>query len=75
MAYRNGSNLKQVLEACQMAFNGRSVKDIAGELGVPERKVYAWRKTEEYKQFELELVSAYKRQLETEAISAAAEAS
>ena len=53
---------KHLLLACQMSFEGKANKDIAAELGFTESTVSNWRKQELWKEFEAELVKAYKEQ-------------
>ena len=53
---------KQLLIACQMSFEGKSNRDIASELGFTEATVSNWRKLEIWKEFEAELIKAYKQQ-------------
>ena len=60
---------KQLLIACQMSFEGKSNREIASKLGFSEATVSNWRKLEIWKEFEAELIDAYKQQalsLETE---------
>lgn len=54
---------KQVLIACQMSFEGKGNREIAHELGFSEATVSTWRKLEIWKEFESELVDAYKQQV------------
>ena len=54
---------KQVLIACQMSFEGKANREIAHELGFSEATVSNWRKLEIWKEFEAELVDAYKQQV------------
>ena len=54
---------KQVLIACQMSFEGKGNREIAKELGFSEATVSNWRKLEIWKEFESELVDAYKQQV------------
>ena len=53
---------KQLLLACQMSFEGKSNREIAIELGFTEATVSSWRKLEIWKDFEAELIKAYKEQ-------------
>ena len=53
---------KQLLIACQMSFEGKSNREIASELGFTETTVSNWRKLEIWKEFEAELIDAYKQQ-------------
>ena len=53
---------KQLLMACQMSFEGKSNREIANELGFTEATVSSWRKSEIWKDFEAELIKAYKEQ-------------
>ncbi len=53
---------KQLLIACQMSFDGKSNREIATELGFSEATVSNWRKLEIWKEFETELIKAYKEQ-------------
>ena len=53
---------KQLLMACQMSFEGKSNREIARELGFTEATVSSWRKSEIWKDFEAELIKAYKEQ-------------
>ena len=53
---------KQLLIACQMSFEGKSNREIASELGFTEATVSNWRKLEIWKEFEAELIDAYKQQ-------------
>ena len=53
---------KQLLTACQMSFDGKSNREIASELGFTETTVSNWRKLEIWKEFEAELIDAYKQQ-------------
>ena len=53
---------KQLLMACQMSFDGKSNREIANELGFTEATVSGWRKSEIWKDFEAELIKAYKEQ-------------
>ena len=53
---------KQLLMACQMSFEGKSNREIANELGFSEATVSNWRKLQIWKEFEAELVDAYKQQ-------------
>ena len=53
---------KQLLMACQMSFDGKSNREIASELGFTEATVSNWRKLELWKEFEAELIDAYKQQ-------------
>ena len=53
---------KQLLIACQMSFEGKSNREIASELGFTEATVSNWRKLELWKEFEAELIDAYKKQ-------------
>ncbi len=53
---------KQLLIACQMSFDGKSNREIATELGFSEATVSNWRKLEIWKEFETELIDAYKQQ-------------
>ena len=54
---------KQLLIACQMSFEGKSNREIAKELGFTEATVSNWRKLELWKEFEAELIDAYKKQV------------
>ena len=54
---------KQLLIACQMSFEGKSNREIASELGFSEATVSNWRKLEIWKEFEAELIDAYKQQV------------
>ena len=54
---------KQLLIACQMSFEGKSNREIATELGFTEATVSNWRKLEIWKEFEVELIDAYKKQV------------
>ncbi len=53
---------KQVLMACQMSFEGKGNREIASKLGFTEATVSTWRKLELWKEFEAELIKAYKEQ-------------
>ena len=53
---------KQLLIACQMSFEGKSNREIAEALGFTEATVSNWRKLEVWKEFEAELIDAYKQQ-------------
>ena len=53
---------KQLLIACQMSFDGKGNREIANELGFTETTVSNWRKLEIWKEFEAELIDAYKQQ-------------
>ena len=53
---------KQLLIACQMSFEGKSNREIASRLGFTEATVSNWRKLEVWKEFEAELIDAYKQQ-------------
>ena len=53
---------KQLLIACQMSFEGKSNREIAGALGFTETTVSNWRKLEIWQEFEAELIDAYKQQ-------------
>ena len=53
---------KQLLIACQMSFEGKSNREIANTLGFTETTVSNWRKLEVWKEFEAELIDAYKQQ-------------
>lgn len=58
---------KQLLDACRMSFEGVSNSEIAVKYDVNEATVSNWRKLELWKEFEGELVKAYKQQvLETD---------
>ena len=52
---------KQLLIACRMSFDGKSNREIASELGFTEATVSNWRKLEIWKEFETELIDAYKQ--------------
>lgn len=54
---------KQILIACQMAFDGKGNREIAAELGFTETTVSNWRKSEIWQEFEAELIDAYKQQV------------
>ena len=54
---------KQLLIACQMSFEGKGNREIANELGFTETTVSNWRKLEVWKEFEAELIDAYKQQV------------
>lgn len=54
---------KQILIACQMAFDGASNKEIAKKLGFTAATIANWRKLELWKEFDAELVEAYKQEL------------
>lgn len=54
---------KQILMACQMSFNGESNGEIAKTLGVTDVTISNWRQLELWKEFEAELVDAYKQQV------------
>ncbi len=54
---------KQLLIACQMSFEGKSNREIAGTLGFTETTVSNWRKLEVWQEFEAELIKAYKEQV------------
>ena len=53
---------KQLLIACQMSFDGKGNREIASKLGFTEATVSNWRKREIWKEFEAELIDAYKQQ-------------
>ena len=53
---------KQILIACQMSFEGEGNREIASKLGFTEATVSNWRKSEIWKEFEAELIDAYKQQ-------------
>ena len=53
---------KQLLIACQMSFEGKSNREIADTLGFTETTVSNWRKLEIWREFEAELIDAYKQQ-------------
>lgn len=57
---------KQILTACQMAFEGKSNAEIAEVFDVKDVTISSWRKLEIWQEFEAELVDAYKQQLLTE---------
>ena len=59
MSRRFGS--KKVLQACEMSFEGLSNRKIADILHVTETTVSNWRKLEIWKDFEAELIQAYKQ--------------
>ena len=48
-----------------MSFEGKSNREIAAELGTTDATVSNWRKLEMWKEFELELIEAYKQQLQS----------
>ena len=75
MADRLRSNSKTILEACQLSFSGMSDKELADIFGVSEATISRWRATELWQEFQMELITAYKKQLETQAFAAIAEAS
>ena len=54
---------KQLLIACQMSFEGKSNREIAETLGFTVATVSNWRKLELWKEFEAELIDAYKQQV------------
>lgn len=54
---------KDVLTACQMSFQGETNKNIAKILGYTATTVSHWRNTELWKEFEEELIDAYKKQM------------
>ena len=53
---------KQILMACQMSFDGLSNGEIAKRFAVTDATVSNWRKLEIWKEFEAELIDAYKQQ-------------
>ena len=53
---------KQVLIACRMAFEGLSNGEIANLLDVTDTTVSNWRRLEVWKDFEADLINAYKEQ-------------
>ena len=54
---------KHVLMACQMSFDGKGNREIANALGFTETTVSNWRKLEIWREFEEELIEAYKQQV------------
>ena len=48
--------------ACQMSFDGKSNREIATTLGFTEATVSNWRRLEIWKEFEAELIDAFKKQ-------------
>ena len=54
---------KQVLNACRMSFEGISNREIAVMYQVTEATVSNWRKLKIWREFEAELVDAYKQQV------------
>ena len=67
-------SVKQILMACQLSFDGKANRDIAKMFDVSEATVSNWRKLEMWKDFEAELIDAYKQQalsLESERENAA----
>ena len=54
---------KQILMACQMSFDGKGNREIANEFSVTEATVSNWRKLAIWKEFETELIDAYKQQV------------
>ena len=46
-----------------MSFDGKSNREIANELGFTETTVSNWRKLEIWREFEAELIDAYKQQV------------
>ena len=57
------SNTKMVLTACEMSFNGKTDAEIATLLETSGSNVSRWRKSEVWKEFEQELISAHKQSL------------
>ena len=54
---------KQLLMACQMSFDGKGNREIASTFGFTEATVSNWRKLEIWKEFEAELIDAYKQRV------------
>ena len=54
---------KQLLIACQMAFEGKTNRYIGDTLGFTESTVSNWRKLEIWQEFEAELIDAYKQEV------------
>ena len=54
---------KHVLMACQMSFDGKGNREIANALGFTETTISNWRKLEIWREFEEELIEAYKQQV------------
>ena len=52
---------KTLLEACQLAFNGKNNKDIEEMLGVSKGTIVRWRKLRLWKETEKDLLEAEKR--------------
>ena len=56
-------NTKTILTACEMSFNGKTDNEIAVLLETSVSNVSRWRKSEIWKEFEQELISAHKQSL------------
>ena len=54
---------KQILMACQMAFDGKSNREIGKALGFTETTISGWRKLKVWQDFEVELIDSYKKQV------------
>ena len=57
------TNNKNILNACKMAFDGKTNDEIAALLGVNVSVVTRYRKTQLWKDFEKELIDTYKQSL------------
>ena len=57
------SNIKTILTACEMSFNGKTDAEIGDILKTSVSNVSRWRKKKIWKEFETELISAHKESL------------
>ena len=56
-------NLKLILHACQLSFDGCTDKEIEKKLGITPQSISNWRKTELWQEFQAELIDAEKQAL------------
>lgn len=56
-------NTKNILSACLMSFDGYLDAEIAQKLGTTEPTISRWRRLEIWKEYEAELINAYKQEL------------
>ena len=57
------SQIKLILTACQMSFEGKTDEEIADYVGLHVSAVSRWRKSSAWKEFEQELIDAHKQSL------------
>ena len=57
------SNMKLLLTACQLSFEGKTDAEIAKDLQTVESAISRWRKSPVWTEFEDELIEAHKRSL------------